>query len=74
MKNTHIPRLLEFFKNDRHQLAQAGGVSYQLACQWVRNERRVGPVPAIRLEQATGGLVKAYQLRPDLFDKPAKAK
>lgn len=49
------------------RLADTIGVSRQAVIQWVHGERRVPPGRCIAIEQATGGVVTRYELRPDVF-------
>lgn len=54
-------------------LATAIGIHPTFVSQWAKNRR---PVPAkwcIPIEEATGGVVTRYDLRPDIFG-PAPAK
>ena len=53
-------------------LAKGLGVSVQMIHKW----KRGAPITAERakqIEDATGGLVKRHELRPDIFDAPATA-
>ncbi len=47
-------------------LAKACGVSQAAVQKWLHNKTKVAPENVDALVQATGGEVKAYQVRPDL--------
>lgn len=40
---------------------------------WLHRDGKVPPGIARAIEDATGGLVKRHELRPDIFDPPAEA-
>ena len=51
------------------KLAQAVGVAQSAVSNW-----KVRGIPAEKckaIEEATGGVVKRHQLRPDIFDAPS---
>lgn len=66
MDTSAIKRAVEIV-GSQSLLAKAIGAHKVLVNQWVLGQR---PIPArwcIPIEQATGGAVTRYQLRPDVF-------
>lgn len=47
------------------------GVSAGLVSQWVTGETRITAEKAVAIQEATGGAVKARELRPDVFGRAA---
>ena len=57
-------------------LAKACGVSQAAVQKWLHNKTKVAPENVTALVEATGGKIKAYEIRPDLkelFPHPDKA-
>jgi DNA-binding transcriptional regulator YdaS (Cro superfamily) len=53
--------------------AQAIGVTQPLVWQWCNGKRPVAAHHCVAIEQATGGEVTRYDLRPDVFgEAPAQ--
>lgn len=58
------------------KLANAVGVSQPNVWCWLHNKKRVSPENVSAIVDATGGKVKAYEIRPDLpklFPHPERA-
>ena len=57
------------------ELAKACGVSQAAVQKWLHNKAKVAPQNVASLVDATGGKIKAHQIRPDLpalFPNPNK--
>jgi len=52
-------------------LARACGVKQGHVWHWLNKSRRVPGDYVLTIEEATGGAVTRYELRPDIFGKPA---
>lgn len=52
-------------------LADALGVSLGAVNQWARGHRPIPPKQCIPIEEACGGQVTRYDLRPDVFGQSA---
>lgn len=50
----------------QQKLADACGVKQPSVYAWLHKKKRVSPENAKRIEIATNGVVKAYEIRPDL--------
>jgi DNA-binding transcriptional regulator YdaS (Cro superfamily) len=44
-----------------------------MVSHWLTGRKAITPERAKQIEDATGGLVKRHELRPDIFDAPAAA-
>ncbi|EBE1135713.1 helix-turn-helix domain-containing protein [Salmonella enterica] len=58
------------------ELAKACGVSQAAVQKWLHGKAKVAPQNVASIVDATGGQIKAYQVRPDLpglFPNPDKA-
>lgn len=53
------------------KLAQKIGVTLMSVSHWRSGRNAITPERAKQIEDATGGLVKRHELRPDIFDAPA---
>lgn len=69
-ENTPIERAVSYFKS-QVALAQACGVTQASVSKWV-NGGNIKPESAKKIEAATGGRVKRWELS-DIFDKPEAA-
>lgn len=61
-------QLTEYLKGGRGRaasLARAVGVKATQITKWVNGERPVPPKRCVRIEEATGGLVRRQELRDD---------
>ena len=67
----HAMTLNEYFKTDvrgaKAEMAAHLGITATWMALLIANRRRASPVLAIKIEEATGGLVTRQQLRPDIF-------
>lgn len=54
-------------------LAKQLGISQAMVSHWLTGRKAITPERAKQIEDATGGLVKRHELRPDIFDAPAAA-
>ncbi|PHM61227.1 transcriptional regulator [Xenorhabdus ishibashii] len=48
------------------KLGLACGITQQAVYKWLHNKSKVSPEHVSRIVSATGGKVKAHQIRPDL--------
>lgn len=55
-------------------LAKVLGVTPQQVNQWVLGTRPVPPGRCRAIEDATGGVVTRYDLRPDVFGRPEQGR
>lgn len=55
------------------ELARMLGVSRPAVSQWLNGKTRISPVLCLPIEQATGGAVTRYEMRPDIFGPSASA-
>lgn len=71
-----MAHLLETYMRDNGitQIAMAEklGVHQSLISQWIKGARPIAPKKAKAIEEATGGLVKRHELRPDIYDAPVE--
>jgi DNA-binding transcriptional regulator YdaS (Cro superfamily) len=74
MTTSPIQKAIASCDNSKAIFARLVGVTPAMVWQWEKGRR---PVPATRcvdIEQATGGTVTRYDLRPDVFgEAPAKS-
>jgi len=59
------------------KLAKACGVSQSAVQKWLHNKSKVSPEKVAFIVKATGGIVKSYEIRPDmpeLFPEPPELK
>lgn len=54
-------------------LARAVGVKQAHIWNWLNRDKKVPGEFVMRIEQATGGQVTRYELRPDIFGEAAAA-
>ncbi|PHI31058.1 transcriptional regulator [Budvicia aquatica] len=47
-------------------LAKKVGVTQGAVWKWVRGLKKISPVNAVAISNAVGGVVKPYELRPDI--------
>ncbi|WP_049713596.1 transcriptional regulator [Leptospirillum sp. Group II 'CF-1'] len=57
---------------EARKLAVKLGTSYAYLSQIAYGHRRAGAVFAVRLEQATNGILRREDLRPDLFERESR--
>jgi len=57
----------------QEQFAKQIGVTQGLVWQWLDGRTRITPERAKEIEDKTDGAVCKHELRPDVFDPPAKA-
>ncbi|NHB89706.1 transcriptional regulator [Photorhabdus tasmaniensis] len=50
----------------QEKLGLACGVTQQAVYKWLHNKAKVSPELVLRVVHATGGKVKAHEIRPDL--------
>ncbi|CAI1820148.1 Uncharacterized protein conserved in bacteria, prophage-related [Serratia fonticola] len=50
----------------QEKLAKACGVSQSAVQKWLHNKAKVAPENVESLVSATGGMIKCYEVRPDL--------
>ena len=50
------------------RIAEVLGVDSAQVNQWVRGRRSIPAVRAVKIEQATGGVVRRWTMRPDWAD------
>ncbi|MDT8849373.1 helix-turn-helix domain-containing protein [Pantoea dispersa] len=63
--NQAIDRAIKI-AGSQEKLAQMVGVSQPNVWSWLHDKKRVSPERVLSIVKATGGQVKAYQIRPDL--------
>ena len=63
--------LVEYFKTDvrgaKSEMAEYLGITPTWMALLISGRRKASPVLAVRIEEATGGLVTRRELRPDIF-------
>lgn len=66
--------LTEYFKTDvrgaKAEMATYLGITPTWMSLLISNRRQASPVLALKIEDATKGLVSRYELRPDIFGFP----
>lgn len=65
-KEIALNRLLDFYGNNKAQIAKSLGVHYQTIVGWERR-KQVGRVGAVLVDQRTDIPFRKEDLRPDLF-------
>lgn len=65
-----IKKSVEAVGGRQAELARRVGVTPAAVTQWVRGRRPVPPERCRAIEDATGGAVTRYDLRPDIFGPP----
>lgn len=65
MINTAIQKAIQAL-GSQQKLASAVGIKQPNVWCWLHNKKRVSPENVNAIVEATGGLVKAYEIRPDL--------
>ena len=63
--NEHILRAVEI-SGGQAKLAEACHVTQAAVSKWARGESVISAENALRVERATGGMVTAHDLRPDV--------
>ncbi|EOV8836299.1 helix-turn-helix domain-containing protein [Cronobacter dublinensis] len=63
--NEYIAKAIEI-AGSQAKLAKQVGVSQVSVCRWLNNKKKVAPEHVIAVVQATGGIIKPHQIRPDL--------
>ncbi|ELY4024956.1 helix-turn-helix domain-containing protein [Cronobacter malonaticus] len=63
--NEYIARAIQI-AGSQAKLAEQVGVSQVTVCRWLNDKKKVSPERVIAVVNATGGLIKPYQIRPDL--------
>ncbi|TNL05336.1 transcriptional regulator [Kosakonia cowanii] len=63
--NIHIAKAIEI-AGSQAKLAKLVGVSQVSVCRWLNDKKKVSPERVIALSNATGEVIKPYQIRPDL--------
>jgi len=67
----HQMTLVEYFKTDvrgaKSEMAEHLGVTPTWMALLISGRRKASPMLAVRIEEATGGLVTRLELRPDIF-------
>ncbi|EOW6418071.1 transcriptional regulator [Cronobacter malonaticus] len=63
--NEYIAKAIEI-AGSQAKLAEQVGVSQVSVCRWLNDKKKVSPERVIAIVNATGGLIKPYQIRPDL--------
>ncbi|EQA5719405.1 transcriptional regulator [Cronobacter dublinensis] len=63
--NKYIAKAIEI-AGSQAKLAEQVGVSQVSVCRWLNNKKKVSPERVIAVVKATGGVIKPYQIRPDL--------
>ena len=63
--------LAEYFKTDvrgaKSEMAEYLGITPTWMALLISGRRKASPVLAVKIEEATGGLVTRRELRPDIF-------
>lgn len=72
MKNQPLDKAVEAL-GTQAALARFLGVKPPTVSQWINEQRPVPPRFCIPIEEATGGAVTRYDLRPDIFGEPSQA-
>ncbi|HDU3553371.1 TPA: transcriptional regulator [Klebsiella quasipneumoniae subsp. similipneumoniae] len=65
MVNKAIEQAINVLGNQQ-KLAEAVGVKQSSVWRWLHNKKRVSPQNVVAIVNATNGLVKAHEIRPDL--------
>lgn len=66
-----MDKLKEYLQTHTQQeLADLMGRKRQQISAWVRAEHKISAESALHIERATGGMVRARDLRPDLWPAP----
>jgi DNA-binding transcriptional regulator YdaS (Cro superfamily) len=62
-----LDQYLEASAVSQTELARRVGVSPGMVWQWLNGRRRIAAENVLSIEEATGGAVTRYELRPDLY-------